>query len=112
MVTKAYGLYHRMGMDALNIAHPATLVIDRDRMVRYIYRGDNQHDRAPFDEVLEAVKKLDSEALRLSIVDNGAQADFAGNSGGGMKKILGVLGVYCWRSRLWAQTRLCPRARR
>src|SRR5215831_21374097 len=54
-VTKAYGLYHRIGMDALNIAHPATLVIDRDRNVRYIYRGDNQHDRAPLGEVLTAV---------------------------------------------------------
>jgi peroxiredoxin len=57
VVTKAYGLYHRFGMDALNIAHPATLVIDRERYVRYIYRGENQHDRAPLEEVLEAVKK-------------------------------------------------------
>lgn len=56
-VTKAYGLYHRIGMDALNIAHPATLVIDRDRKVNYIYRGDNQTDRAPFDQVLEAARK-------------------------------------------------------
>ena len=46
MVTKNYGLYHLIGMDALNIAHPATLVIDRERGIRYIYRGDNQHDRA------------------------------------------------------------------
>ena len=30
-VTKAYGLYHRFGVDALHIAHPASLVIDRDR---------------------------------------------------------------------------------
>jgi len=58
VVTKAYGLYHRFGMDALNIAHPATLVIDRERHVRYIYRGDNQHDRAPLEDVLEAVQKL------------------------------------------------------
>ena len=57
-MTKAYGLYHRLGMDAINIAHPATLVIDRDRKVEYIYRGDSQTDRAPFDEVLEAVRKL------------------------------------------------------
>ena len=57
-VTKAYGLYHRLGMDAINIAHPATLVIDRDRKVEYIYRGDSQTDRAPFDQVLEAVRKL------------------------------------------------------
>jgi peroxiredoxin len=56
-VTKAYGLYHRLGLDALNIAHPATLVIDRERYVRYIYRGDNQHDRAPLDQVMAAVKK-------------------------------------------------------
>ena len=57
-VTKAYGLYHRLGVDAINIAHPASLVIERDRRVEYIYRGDSQTDRAPFDQVLAAVKKL------------------------------------------------------
>jgi peroxiredoxin len=58
LVTKAYGLYHRMSMDAINIAHPATLVIDRDRTVGYIYRGDSQTDRAPIDEALEAARRL------------------------------------------------------
>jgi peroxiredoxin len=58
VVTKNYGLYHLIGMDALNIAHPATLVIDRDRTVQYLYRGDNQHDRAPLPDVLAAVKRL------------------------------------------------------
>lgn len=58
VVTKSYGLYHLVGMDALNIAHPATLVIDRERSVRYIYRGDNQHDRAPLPDILAAVKKI------------------------------------------------------
>jgi peroxiredoxin len=57
-VTKAYGLYHRLGMDAIHIAHPATLVVDRDRKVTYIHRGDNQTDRAPFSQVMEAVRKL------------------------------------------------------
>ncbi len=57
-VTKAYGLYHRIGLGALNISHPATLVIDRDRKVTYIYRGDSQSDRAPFDQVIDAVRKL------------------------------------------------------
>jgi len=51
-VTKAYGLHHALGADAINIAHPATFVIDRGGWVRYIYRGDNQLDRAPLDEVL------------------------------------------------------------
>lgn len=57
-VTKAYGLYHRFGHDAINIAHPASLVVDRAGIVRYIYRGDSQTDRAPVEEILDAVKTL------------------------------------------------------
>ena len=57
-VTRAYGLYHRLGVDAIHIAHPATLVIDRERRVEYIYRGDNQTDRSPVHEVLEAARKV------------------------------------------------------
>jgi len=51
-VTKAYGLHHALATDAINIAHPATFVIDHEGVVRYIYRGDNQLDRAPLDEVI------------------------------------------------------------
>jgi peroxiredoxin len=61
-VTKAYGLYHKLGMDAINIAHPATLVIDGNGTVRYIYRGESQTDRAPMEKVLEAVRKLVASA--------------------------------------------------
>jgi peroxiredoxin len=57
-VTKAYGLYHRLGRDAINIAHPATLVVDRAGTVQYIYRGDNQTDRAPMEQVMAALKRL------------------------------------------------------
>jgi len=57
-VTKEYGLYHAIGFDAFDIAHPATLVIDRRAVVRWIYRGDNQYDRAPLDEVLTAVREI------------------------------------------------------
>jgi peroxiredoxin len=61
-VTKAYGLHHAFGKDAINIARPATLIIVRDGdgggVVRYIYRGDNQLDRAPLDQVLEALQRL------------------------------------------------------
>ena len=57
-VTRDYGLHHALGADAINIAHPATLVIDRDRWVRYIYRGDNQLDRAPLDEVLGVLQEI------------------------------------------------------
>ena len=57
-VTKAYGLYHRLGTDAINIAHPATLVLDGPGTVQFIYRGADQHDRMPVAAVLEVVKKL------------------------------------------------------
>jgi peroxiredoxin len=57
-VTKAYGLYHRLGHDAIHIAHPATLVIERHGVVGYIYRGQDQTDRAPVEAVLDAVRKL------------------------------------------------------
>src|SRR5271167_822678 len=56
-VTRAYGLYNRLAKDAINIAHPATLVIDTSGKVRYLYRGDNQLDRAPLEEVMAAVRK-------------------------------------------------------
>jgi peroxiredoxin len=57
-VTKEYGLHHAFGHDAIDIAHPATLVIDRNRWVRYIYRGNNQFDRVPLDDVLAALKEI------------------------------------------------------
>ncbi|MGA3089829.1 MAG: redoxin family protein [Terriglobales bacterium] len=57
-VTRECGLYHAFARDALNIAHPATLLIDGNRVVRYIYRGDNQHDRAPLDEVLKVFREI------------------------------------------------------
>ena len=58
VVTKAYGLYHRLGRDAINIAHPASLVSDSSGTLRYIYRGDNQTDRAPLEEIFKAVRGL------------------------------------------------------
>ena len=57
-VIKAYGLYHRVGIDAWNIAHPATLVIDREARVRYIFKGESQSDRSSTEDVLKVIKKL------------------------------------------------------
>ena len=57
-VTKTYGLYHRFGHDAMNIAHPATLIIDRGGKVSYIYRGDNQHDRVAVEDLLKALSEV------------------------------------------------------
>ena len=57
-VSKAYGLYHPLGHDAIRIAHPATLIVDPSGTVRYIYRGDNQTDRVPVEEILDALRKI------------------------------------------------------
>jgi peroxiredoxin len=57
-VTKAYGLYHAFGTDAIRITHPATLIVDRDGVVRYIYAGEDQADRAPIQEIFEVLKKV------------------------------------------------------
>jgi peroxiredoxin len=63
-VTKAYGLYHRLGRDAINIAHPATLVVDRQKIVRSIYRGEDQHDRAPIEPALQILRDIKVEASK------------------------------------------------
>jgi peroxiredoxin len=56
-VTKTYSVYHRLAVDAINIARPATFVISQDGTVKYAYIGSSQLDRAPFENVLEALQK-------------------------------------------------------
>jgi peroxiredoxin len=56
-VTKSYGIYQRLRFDAINIARPATFVIGRDGVIRYIYVGSSQVDRAPVQEVLDALRR-------------------------------------------------------
>jgi peroxiredoxin len=58
MVTKAYGVYHRLAKDALHIARPATFLVDTQGIARWIYVGQSQTDRAPLEPVLEAVRSL------------------------------------------------------
>jgi hypothetical protein len=35
-----------------------TKLIDAGKMIRYLYRGSNQLDRAPMEQVVEAVKRI------------------------------------------------------
>ncbi len=57
-VTKAYGVYHRLGVDALHIAHPATFVVDGGGVARFAYVGLDQRDRAPIEAVLQVLRGL------------------------------------------------------
>jgi peroxiredoxin len=60
-VTKNYGVYHRLGIDAINIARPATFVIGCDQTIRYLYVGASQVDRAPIEQILDALKRAANE---------------------------------------------------
>jgi len=55
-VTKAYGIYHRLAHDAFNIARPATFVVDRKGILRFVYVSSNQKDRADVGLVLQNLK--------------------------------------------------------
>ncbi len=57
-VTKAYGVYHRIGWDAYDIARPATFVIGPNGKIRWIYVGQSQHDRSPVEDMLNAVRAI------------------------------------------------------
>jgi len=56
-VTKSYGVYHRLGIDAINIARPASFVIGRDGIIHCLYVGSSQTDRAPAEELLDALQR-------------------------------------------------------
>jgi methyl-accepting chemotaxis protein len=55
-VTKAWGVYQRLRADGVNIARPASFVVDNTGIVRWIYVGSNQFDRPPLEVVLEKGK--------------------------------------------------------
>jgi peroxiredoxin len=54
-VTRAYGVYHRFGVDALNIAHPATFVVAPDGKVSWIAISPNQVERPDTKDILNAI---------------------------------------------------------
>jgi peroxiredoxin len=51
-VSRAYGVWHRIGIDALNIARPAVFLIDQDASIRYSFIGDNQREYPTQNEIL------------------------------------------------------------
>jgi len=52
---KAYGVWHRVGFDAWNIARPSLFIIDREGVVRYAFVADYQTE---FPEHATIVKEL------------------------------------------------------
>ena len=57
-VIKRYGVYHRLGLTAFNIARPATFIIDREQRIRFIYVSKGQSDRPDHETLLAALQRL------------------------------------------------------
>ena len=53
-VTRSYGIYVAMNIESINIARPACFILDRNGMIKFLYLGSNQFDRAPMEQLMEA----------------------------------------------------------
>ncbi len=51
-VVKAYGVWHRVGIDAWNIARPAAFLIDTDQKILASWIGDDQRQFPTTAEIL------------------------------------------------------------
>lgn len=57
-VLKAYGVWHRVGLDAWNIARPALFLIDRSGAIRYSFIADRQDEFPSKTDILAAIEAL------------------------------------------------------
>jgi len=55
---KSYGVYHGLGLTAYKVARPATFIVDKLGVIRYMYIGSNQYDFAEQEEILDHLKLL------------------------------------------------------
>lgn len=61
-VLKAYGVWHRLGLDAWNIARPALFLIDRAASIHYSFVGERQDEFPTHDEILGQIARLEGGA--------------------------------------------------
>ncbi len=55
-VTKSYGVWHKVGLDAWNISRPALFVIDASGVIRAIFVAERQDEfpgTAEIEQILE-----------------------------------------------------------
>ena len=57
-VMKAYGVWHRFGLDAWNIARPALFLIDSFGKIHYSFVGDSQEEFPGPEEIDAALTRL------------------------------------------------------
>jgi len=57
-VTREWGVYHRIGVDALHIAHPAAFLLDAGQIIRWIAVSPNQYTRPSTPELVRAIEAV------------------------------------------------------
>jgi peroxiredoxin Q/BCP len=57
-VVKQYGIWHRLGLDAWNIARPALFLIDRTGTIRYIFVAERQDEFPTHEDITREIEKL------------------------------------------------------
>jgi peroxiredoxin len=58
-VTRSYGVYHALGVDAFNIARPAAFVVGREGKICWIAVSPSQHERPPLADIFAAIESCD-----------------------------------------------------
>ena len=53
-VARAFGVWHRLGIDAWNIARPAVFLVEQDGRISYSFVSDNQRQYPSQKEILAA----------------------------------------------------------
>jgi len=56
-MAKAYGVWHRIGLDAWNIARPAVFLIDQEAAIRDAVIGDSQLQYPTQEEIVAAADR-------------------------------------------------------
>jgi methyl-accepting chemotaxis protein len=57
-VVKAYGVWHKVGFDAWNIARPALFLVDNQGIIRYSFVASSQFEFPAHDEIVREIAKV------------------------------------------------------
>jgi peroxiredoxin Q/BCP len=60
-VLRAYGVWHRIGLDAWNISRPAVFLINQDGTIHYSFIGDQQRQFPSQPEILAAADQMPND---------------------------------------------------
>ena len=62
-MVKQYGVWHRVGFDAWNIARPALFLIGRDGTVSYVFVADWQTEFPEHETIVRELKRVEGPGV-------------------------------------------------